>query len=315
MTTDECVCNLRAEIDNTLLPLLGDRCVLYDVPYYKNIGDVLIWEGELCFLEEHSIRLLDMASYNTCNFPELDEEVTVLFQGGGNIGDLYHEHVDFLLSLVRAYPDNRIIVLSQTVYYKNEQQFYADFMTLSSHQNLYFAARDRFVYKKIERFFGDRALLLPDMAFYISSEHFTPYVKQECRGLLRIVRKDCERSMKDIEKERQGVELDWPVFDQKIRLTTLKNTLYDRLYKIPFLRYFLRQSWNHYAYRIFRVTMIREGVEFISPYRTVMSERLHGCILAMLLGKEVLVVDNSYQKNRHFYETWLSEVDSVHFYT
>lgn len=310
MTLSEGIARLRSRIDEALLPLIGSKCVLYDVPYYKNIGDVLIWEGELCFLEQHSILLLDMASYNTCAFPELDSDVTILFQGGGNIGDLYHEHVEFLLSLVEHYPDNRIVVLSQTVFYQNEKQFDWDFIRLARHSDFYFAARDRFVYDKIVKYFGEKTLLLPDMAFCIPYDRFLPYIKKERLGLLRIVRKDCERP---IGKQNllDGKTQDWPVFDQSIRYSTLKNTVYDRLYKIPFLRNFLRDRWNSYAYEYFRIAMVKEGVQFISPYRFVQSERLHGAILAILLGKEVTIVDNSYKKNSNFYNTWLLNWESV----
>lgn len=310
MTSSEGIARLRSRIDEALLPLIGSKCVLYDVPYYKNIGDVLIWEGELCFLEQHSILLLDMASYNTCAFPELESDVTILFQGGGNIGDLYHEHVEFLLSLVEHYPDNRIVVLSQTVFYQNEEQFDLDFVRLARHSDFYFVARDRFVYDKIVKYFGEKTLLLPDMAFCIPYDRFLPYIRKERFGLLRIVRKDCERP---IGKQNllDGKTQDWPVFDQSIRYSTLKNTVYDRLYKIHFLRNFLRDRWNSYAYEHFRTAMIREGVQLISPYRFVQSERLHGAILAILLGKEVTIVDNSYKKNSNFYNTWLLNWESV----
>ena len=57
--------------------------------------------------------------------------------------------------------------------------------------------------------------------------------------------------------------------------------------------------------------MIKDGVEFISPYKEVTSERLHGCILSILLGKIVTVVNNSYGKNLNFYNSWLVDFDDV----
>ena len=91
MNNIEGVKYLKGLISKTLLPLIGKKCVLYDVPFYKNIGDVLIWQGELSFLAENNIEILDYANYHTYVKKDISNDVTILFQGGGNIGDLYHD--------------------------------------------------------------------------------------------------------------------------------------------------------------------------------------------------------------------------------
>ena len=87
MDNKEGIQQLKRRITDTLLPLIGKKCVLYDTPFYKNIGDVLIWQGELSFLEDNNIEILDYADYHTYRKKELSEDVTILFQGGGNIGE------------------------------------------------------------------------------------------------------------------------------------------------------------------------------------------------------------------------------------
>ena len=57
MNNEEGIKELKSLISKTLLPLIGKQCVLYDVPFYKNIGDVLIWQGELSFLSENHIEI------------------------------------------------------------------------------------------------------------------------------------------------------------------------------------------------------------------------------------------------------------------
>ena len=42
-----------------------------------------------------------------------------------------------------------------------------------------------------------------------------------------------------------------------------------------------------------------------------MSECLHGCILAILLNRKVVVVNNSYGKNLDSYDAWLKKFDNV----
>lgn len=43
---------LRTIIEEKLTPLIDNDYVLYGLPYYNNIGDTLIWEGELEFLKK-----------------------------------------------------------------------------------------------------------------------------------------------------------------------------------------------------------------------------------------------------------------------
>ena len=105
------ILQLRNNIAQSLKMVIGRKCILLDVPYYHNIGDVLIWKGEMSFLSEHHIQCLYNASYETCTFPEIAKDVTVLFNGGGNLGDIYPEHMDFLQKVLSRYLDNRIVIL------------------------------------------------------------------------------------------------------------------------------------------------------------------------------------------------------------
>ena len=49
----------------------------------------------------------------------------------------------------------------------------------------------------------------------------------------------------------------------------------------------------------------------LGAYKTIYTTRLHAAILGVLLGKKVVFMDNSYGKNRGFYETWLKDCDAV----
>ena len=191
MNENKCIIRLRNLIYNTLKPLVGDSCVLFDVPFYKNIGDVLIWQGELSFIRDNNIELLDYCDYHTYVKKDIEPNTCILFQGGGNIGDLYHEHVDFLLRLIKDYPNNRIIVLSQTVFYSSDAIFLSDFDKISKHSNLYFVTRDYISYEKVKGRLGERTLVLPDMAFCINLDEL-PIKNWNTDGVLYIKRNDKE---------------------------------------------------------------------------------------------------------------------------
>jgi pyruvyl transferase EpsO len=78
-----------------------------DVPYYANIGDVLIWEGTLQFIKRYlNKKLLYVCGNETCKYPDLNENIIVLLQGGGNFGDLWHVHQQFRKDIIKKYPNN-----------------------------------------------------------------------------------------------------------------------------------------------------------------------------------------------------------------
>ena len=106
---------------------------------------------------------------------------------------------------------------------------------------------------------------------------------------------------------------DWPVFMHSFRRSTFLNKIFKRTSdtRIPIISNLSNKVWDWYASHVFNEAMIKEGVEFISPYREVETTRLHGCILSILLNKQVVLVNNSYGKNRNFYESWLQDLDTI----
>jgi exopolysaccharide biosynthesis predicted pyruvyltransferase EpsI len=55
-------------------------------------------------------------------------------------------------------------------------------------------------------------------------------------------------------------------------------------------------------------------VSFLSKHEYIYTTRLHGAILALLLGKRFFLINNNYGKNKNFFETWLTEKDEdIHF--
>lgn len=311
MTNQQKIAQLRGEIYSSLNKIVGKKCILLDAPYYHNIGDVLIWTGIQCFMKDNDIKCQYTASYETCTFPKIGKDVTILFNGGGNLGDMYHEHMDFLLSVVEHYPDNRIVVLPQTVYYKDKSIERNDFQKIRRHRDFYICARDYKVYNELKIYFEDRTLVLPDMAFCISGQRLEPYMKEQTKEKLIIEREDCEKGASKMSQD--GDVSDWPVFMHSFRKTTFINKIFKRVSdaNIPLLSSVSNRLWNWYAPHVFNELMIKEGVEFISPYKSVETARLHGGILSILLNKKVTIVNNSYGKNKNFYNSWLSDVDSI----
>lgn len=74
---------LRSIIRDQLIPLISDSYVFLDLPYYTNIGDVLIWEGTETFLSSLPAKCLYRCSCQTFSYRPLPKNTTILLQGGG----------------------------------------------------------------------------------------------------------------------------------------------------------------------------------------------------------------------------------------
>lgn len=309
MTFDEKIKQLRGRIEDMLLPLIDGDYVLWDCPYHNNIGDILIWQGEIEFLQKLKYRCWDYASIYTCSFPKLSEDVVILLHGGGNFGDVWRDNQDFRIEVCKRYPNNKIIVFPQTVFYENREILSADAELFSKHNNLFICARDEYSYQVLKRDFKNQILLLPDMAFCISTiqaERTNDYLEKK---VLYLKRSDKELGGFSYNLPENVEEHDWPTFEKKYFIDFVMDwsIRFVRHFKIPFL-----MKWVDYiALKIYRKVLIKVGRYFLMPYTEIYTTRLHVFILGILLHKPCHVIDNNYGKNSHFYLTWLKDLEFV----
>lgn len=305
--------DLRKIIDTNLLPIIGERVVLLEVPYYLNIGDLLIWKGELEFLKRNRKKVLySSSSYNMDFSKKIDSNVTILLQGGGNFGDLWKEPHDFRKKVIEQYPKNKIIILPQTIFYREEKSLLEDVEFFSKYKNVIICARDERSYTILQKNFVNKSLLLPDMAFYINIKtHFL----NKSERVLYAKRLD-EESLKEsfFKGIPQNAEIhDWPTFEG------LRNVS-------SFLSYMTRCSqivdWvcgtklsikitDYYWLKIRMPKFTQIGIDFINEYGVIYTTRLHIGILGLLLGKKVFFLDNSYGKLSGFYNSWLKNIKNA----
>ena len=311
MTSQEKIQQLKEYIHNNLVHLIDGDYVLLDVPYYTNIGDTLIWEGTKHFLKDIPHKCLYTASVETYKYRPLPQNAVILLQGGGNFGDLWRRHQDLRLEIIKAYPNNKIIILPQTVFYKDTAVFQEDAKIFNSHKNLHICARDTVSLEYLQQSLTCDLLLIPDMAFCITDKFLQKYNKKEGGRTLFLRRNDPEFNEYDfnsyITEDSSLVDTcDWPTMEQQFKAKTYLDKLLwhkERLGRIPDL----------YADRIFRPFQVRKGIEFVSQYKKVYTTRLHVAILSLLLHKEIVFFDNSYGKNSSFFDTWLADVKGITF--
>lgn len=133
---------LEEKIESSLLPLIDNDYVLYGLPYYKNIGDTLIWNGELNLLKKVPYKCVGTCSWDSYPQTKLPGNVIILITGGGYFGDVWRDAWKAVLDGIKPNRHNKIIFLPNTIYYENESIREADSEYLSTFPNLVICARD-----------------------------------------------------------------------------------------------------------------------------------------------------------------------------
>src|SRR5215216_5061413 len=97
-----------------------DYCLL-DIPDHPNIGDQLIYEGELDYLKRFNYKMLYESNDKYENISKISINSLILLHGGGNFGDYWSSHQAFRKKIIQKFPTNRIIIFPQTVFYRRTE--------------------------------------------------------------------------------------------------------------------------------------------------------------------------------------------------
>lgn len=302
---------LKSKLD-MIISFIPDKndVVFIDYPVYHNVGDLLIFQGTLELLNEHHVHIKAFRSVKDYNYNEIQSYITpnttILCQGGGNFGDIYPTHQRLRESVVKQFPNNRIIVLPQTAHFSNESKFQSSLSVLGKHTDLILFARDQStlnIFSKIT----DKAYLSPDMAHALYGK--IKKSKTKNRDTLYFLRVDCEinDSQKMLSIPTEVSPKDWEDF------ININDRFYRRLINYMFrlsnffdsgvLKGLTASLWHHHCKKLVSRSFI-----YFSEFDEIITSRMHGHILACLVDVPNKVIDNSYGKNSGYYNEWTKSV-------
>lgn len=305
---------LKSIIEEKLTPLIDNDYVLYGLPYYNNIGDTLIWEGELEFLKRIPHKCVGVCGWNTYPSTQLPENIIILITGGGYFGDLWRNGWDAVLSGIAPNKRNKIIILPNTIYYCDERLCKKDSEYLAEFPNLTICARDKDSYDFAKKHFTNSTLLIPDMAFCMKDAYLRKWIKRNPqKKVLFFKRKDKEAPEVTINLENKDYEVhDWLPMESEL---PAERRFYKTFKYIDATRRINRKLpgiGRTLMFRyVYRPMMTKIGCNQLSQYRTIYTTRLHAMILGVMLGRDVVMIDNKFGKLSSFYRTWLTDCDNV----
>ncbi len=335
--TSETVANNIARLERDLCPLLAPytRCALLDYPNFANIGDHMIWLGTLFLLRDRcQVELSYVAHTDNFSAAQLNQSLgkqPILLHGGGNFGDLWPKYQHFREQIVRQYPDNPIFVFPQTIYYEDRDKLRHTASVFNRHPQLTLCTRDRQSYELARQHFHNcQVLQLPDPAFFLSAYLPDAPPSAPSAAVLYHCRRDRERRPHalphlplDAYQEADWVSFQWKLGNPKRRwqrnaadcyreiwqrgLQTPREWQYRQRQRRRFSEFPL-PSWHRRSW-----SFLLSGIYQFRPYRLIITNRLHGHILCLLLEIPHVFLPNSYYKNAAFYQAWTADSPLVEF--
>ncbi len=313
---------LKLKIVDTISPCmpnnLNNICIIYP-PNRSNVGDCAIFAGELDFLRSNypstHISYLDKGYGDKIRNKYIKDASLLAFNGGGSFGDLYPAYHESCLSILEKFPSIPKIQFPQSIYFEIGGLLQRTQRAIARQKNYKFFVRDNSSFEFAKKHFDCEIHLCPDMAFSLRP------LKRRAHGLdyFCLLRTDKEilfEKTTDIATVLNEYSLshkvdDWIEPDQSV-WTSLDNFLPRRGSRHPQLIRFIGEPL-FYIREKFAWARINHGISLLSRGKKVITDRLHGHILATLLDIPHFVFDSYDGKISAFHETWLLSDENVKF--
>lgn len=314
---------LSGEIDRIFAGLIpvGARVALINFPNHPNAGDAALWLGELAALQRAGAHILYRASWASYRRDDLARVLRpgdlILLHAGGNFGDLYlHNQAVTRMRVLEDFPAHRTIQLPQSIWFENETNLAPLKQLCEAHRDFTLLVRERQSLDLAHRYFKVPTALCPDMAFALDA---MPRAAAPEADILWLARGDKESSGYTAPRGEKDVEVvDWlgPVHPEppmtrawrwaaavNRRLHAASQRGRDAAWQRRILAATFEPMARHWTTR---------GCRILARGRVVVTDRLHGHILALLQGIPHVALDNTYGKLRTIVDTWTHEARTVH---
>lgn len=283
---------IRARLMNDLRPVFAGvpEWDLVDFPHHFNCGDHVIWLGCLKIAEEFGIRVCSTTSSHTYRADKLKATGPIVINGGGNLGGLYPHHDDLRLRILTDFPNRPIVQMPQSIELTNADALGRLKRAIALHGDFTLLVRDHRSLAIARREFDCRTELVPDAAFALGNLERRPPREE----VVLQARQDDEAAGEQISGHPT---VDW----NKAGILSLRNlgrsavSVADKL-PSPVLTSAVA---NRFAQQ-----NLDCAIRTLSRGRFLVTDRLHGHVIATLCGIEHIVVNDRYGKVHALWEAW-----------
>ena len=300
------ITRLQQRIADQIEPLLDDRpFALVDFPDHSNVGDSAIWLGETAFFTRNGLAPTYCSTLKSHVCDDLKAAIgdgTIFLHGGGNFGTIWKAHQDFRIDLLQRFPGQRIVQLPQSIHFDSADSVAETAKAIERHGNFVLLVRDRPSLEFARQHFQCEISLCPDMAFCIGSlTRQTPTV-----DLFYLLRTDLEKSVIGLPEHllRSYRIDDWLDEDRLAIRTTAAVSRLLSLASHP-------DKARLAKYDRLAKARLNRGIAMLSSGQVVVTDRLHGHIMSVLLGIPHVALDNNYGKLTNFIDAWTADIENM----
>lgn len=306
----ELIKNLQNSAKDILDDLIHDTAnvAVLDFPNNTNVGDSLIWLGEMAYLRARGLSPCYVCDAKNYSRSVLQKKIStknslILLHGGGNFGTVWPELQSFREQVLKDFPGVRVIQFPQSLHFDNTDRLAETANVIKQHGNFTLLVRDNPSFNLARENFECDVKLCPDMAFFIGQidSKIVPPFDRFVLSRTDIEKKDNWQLRLGSLVEGKSINVDdWlePGVAEKIMHRIEWHSLSLRRW-LDRDNQFLLMLWNALA----KERMAR-GVALIERGRIVVTDRLHTHILSILLNKPHVLLDNSYGKLGNYFNAW-----------
>lgn len=267
------------------------------VPSYDNLGDQAITEHTIKFLKknfpEYGIREVSELTkdwqYRYLKNKMKSNDIIIL-PGGGNFGDIWPVTEEIRQKIVTIFMGKKIISFPQSYSFSDEKSdILRDANSIYTRAVDFFSFRDSISYKKFEEHFLNKSILTPDIVMDSFSQYIDSNIDKKF-DILTILRDDQERAANS-----NRIKSIIKIASQRWNISNTDTK--------P-----LNTSFVNRRNRSF---LLDEKSKQIKQAKLVITDRLHGLILARAQGIPVILFNNADGKIVNLYNTWLKDDEGI----
>ncbi len=272
---------------------------LVDFPFHSNVGDSAIWLGARRLLRtlagRHPDYVASVHDFDPAALRRSCPDGPVFLLGGGNFGDLWPAHQDFRERLLASLGDRRVVQLPQSIHFDDARRAARCARAVAAHGRFTLFVRDEASLGWARAHLDCPASLVPDCAVALGVQE-PPGATQ--RGVVLLLRDDIERAGMDpspLLALPDSARADW------IEAGRAKKRAWRAVALVAGL---LSQRARLATFDAHARHHLRRGLALLGSRDAVVTDRLHGHLLAFLLGKPQVVLDNGNGKVHGYARIW-----------
>jgi exopolysaccharide biosynthesis predicted pyruvyltransferase EpsI len=311
--------DLRADAERVLdsvIPPDGDIAYV-EFSIGPNVGNHLMWLATMNYLRSRGRRVRYVAHYRNYRGEDLRRAIgggPILTAGGVGASGLWPPVRRVRHQVIIDNPDNPIVMLPQTVTFRNQDERSESQAVINAHRNLTLLPRDNISYEEATASYPSaRVLLSPDLAFLLPPQRRR---RAADHRMVWLARDDIESAA--LVPPDDVYRFDWalaPYSDWRraylvMRFSGVMSRLRNGV-RHPAVQSvtnpLLVQSYEQIA-RL----MLAYGNRVADRGEIFVTDRMHGHLLALLRGQPTILLPDAFGKNRSIYETWSSRFECVH---